>query len=159
MPPRPLHFQKVLTLTPYVCTGHSSFQRAVTGAMSLGLYKVPWPDSSWERESQCTGGLGARARAPGPDQPEFKIQLSPSFALCVSACMLNCFRHVWLCATLWTAACQVPWAMGFARQEYWSSLPRPPPQELPKPGSNPHVFLLPALAGRFFTTWEALFAL
>ena len=46
MPPRPLHFQKVLTLTPYVCTGHSSFQRAVTGAMSLGLYKVPWPDSS-----------------------------------------------------------------------------------------------------------------
>ena len=102
--------------------------------MSLGLYKVPWPDSSWERESQCRGSLGARPQAPGSDQPEFKIQLSPSFALCVSACMLNRFSHVWLCATLWTAACQVPWAMRFARQEYWSSLPRPPPGELPAPG-------------------------
>ena len=26
--------------------------------------------------------------------------------------------HVWLFATLWTAACQVPLSMGFSRQEY-----------------------------------------
>ena len=31
------------------------------------------------------------------------------------ACMLS---HVWLSATLWTAACQAPLSMGFSRQEY-----------------------------------------
>ena len=30
--------------------------------------------------------------------------------------------HVWLFATLWTAA-QAPLSMGFSRQEYWSELP------------------------------------
>ena len=30
--------------------------------------------------------------------------------------------HVWLFATLWTVACQVPLPMGFSRQEYWSRL-------------------------------------
>ena len=31
--------------------------------------------------------------------------------------------HVWLFATSWTAACQVPLSMGFSRKEYWSGLP------------------------------------
>ena len=35
-----------------------------------------------------------------------------SFAM-LCACMLSCFRHVWLCATLWTVACQAPLSMGF----------------------------------------------
>ena len=34
----------------------------------------------------------------------------------------------------WTAACQTPLSMGFSRQEYWSGLPRPPPEDLPNPG-------------------------
>ena len=34
---------------------------------------------------------------------------------------------VWLFATPWTAAYQVPLSMGFARQEYWSGLPFPCP--------------------------------
>jgi len=39
--------------------------------------------------------------------------------------------------------------MGFSRQEYWSELPFPPPEELP----NPRFKLAsPALAGRSFTT-------
>ena len=39
-----------------------------------------------------------------------------------------------LCLTLvtpWTVACQAPLSMGFPRQEYWSGLPFPPPQEDP----------------------------
>ena len=36
--------------------------------------------------------------------------------------MLSHFSRVWLFATLWTAACQAPLSMGFARQEYWSGL-------------------------------------
>ena len=37
--------------------------------------------------------------------------------------------RVWLLATPWTAAHQVPPSMGFSRQEYWSGLPlRSPPR-------------------------------
>ena len=37
--------------------------------------------------------------------------------------------HVWLLATPWTAAYQIPPSMGFSRQEYWSGVPSP--YELP----------------------------
>ena len=33
--------------------------------------------------------------------------------------------HVWLVATPWTAAHQVPASMGFSRQKYWSGMPLP----------------------------------
>ena len=33
--------------------------------------------------------------------------------------------HVWLLATLWTAAHQAPPSMGFSRQEYWTGVPLP----------------------------------
>ena len=39
--------------------------------------------------------------------------------------------------------------MGFPKQEYWSGLSFPSPQDLPDPGIKP---LSPALAGGFFTT-------
>ena len=37
--------------------------------------------------------------------------------------------HVWLFATPWTAACQAPLSMEFSRQEYWSGLPFPSPNQ------------------------------
>ena len=33
-----------------------------------------------------------------------------------------------------TVACQAPLSMGFSRQEYWSGLPFPSPEDLPDPG-------------------------
>ena len=42
-------------------------------------------------------------------------------------CMLNPFRCVWLCVTLWTVTLQAPLSTGFSRQEYCSGLPCPPP--------------------------------
>ena len=42
--------------------------------------------------------------------------------LLLHTCMLSCFSHVQLCATLWTVACQAPLSMGFSRQEHWSAL-------------------------------------
>ena len=42
--------------------------------------------------------------------------------------------HVQLLATLWTVACQASLFLGFSRQEYWSMLPLPPPQDLLDPG-------------------------
>ena len=71
------------------------------------------------------------------------------------ACLLS---RVQLFATPWTVAHQVPLAMGFPRQEYWSGLPLPIPGDLPEAGIEPTSLVPPALAGRFFTTsatWEA----
>ena len=41
--------------------------------------------------------------------------------------------------------------MGFPRQEYWSGLPVPPPEDIPDPGIEPTSPVSPELAGRFFT--------
>ena len=64
-----------------------------------------------------------------------------------------------LCPTLRSRGLQparllCPW--GFSREEHWSGLPRPPPGDLPNPGSKPAFLMSPALAGGFFTsaTWE-----
>ena len=40
-------------------------------------------------------------------------------------------------ATPWTAACQAPLSMGSSKQEYWSCLPFPSPEDLPDPGIEP----------------------
>ena len=42
-------------------------------------------------------------------------------------------------------------SMGFSRQEYWSGLPFPHPEDLPNPGLEPASSRSPALAGGFFT--------
>ena len=42
--------------------------------------------------------------------------------------------RVQLLATPWTVAYQAPPSMGFSRQEYWSGLPFPSPEDLPNPG-------------------------
>ena len=52
--------------------------------------------------------------------------------------------------TPWTIACQAPLSMGFSRQEYWSGLPFPSPDDLTDPGIEPSSS---ALAGGFFTEW------
>ena len=42
-----------------------------------------------------------------------------------------------LLATPWSVACQGPPSMGFSRQDYWSMLPFPSPEDLPNPGIKP----------------------
>ena len=66
--------------------------------------------------------------------------------------MLSCFSHVWLCAILWTAACQGALSVGFSRKEYWSRLSFPPLGVFPTQASKLHLLCLPALAGGLFTT-------
>ena len=44
------------------------------------------------------------------------------------------------CRTLaipWTVDCQAPLSMGFSREEYWSGLPFPSPEDLPNPRIEP----------------------
>ena len=60
----------------------------------------------------------------------------------VSVCIQS-FSHVRFCVTPWTVARQAPPSMGFPRQEYWSGLPFPPPEDLTAPGVK---LLSPGLA-------------
>ena len=47
---------------------------------------------------------------------------------------LSCVR---LFATRWTVAHQAPLSLKFSRQEYWTGLPFPCPEDLPDPGIEP----------------------
>ena len=60
--------------------------------------------------------------------------------------------HVQLFVTPWTVTCHAPLSMKFSRQEYWSELPCPLPEDLPYPGTEPTSPVSPAFAGGFFIT-------
>ena len=49
---------------------------------------------------------------------------------------MNSLNCVQLFATPWTVNYQAPLSTGFSRQEYWSGLPFPPPEDLPDPGES-----------------------
>ena len=64
--------------------------------------------------------------------------------------------HVRLFATPWTVAYQASPSMGFSRQEYWSGVPFPSPEDLPDPGIEPgspalQADALPSEPMRLFT--------
>ena len=42
-----------------------------------------------------------------------------------------------LFVTPWTVAYHAPLSMGFSRQEYWSGVPFPSPDDIPNPGMEP----------------------
>ena len=65
--------------------------------------------------------------------------------------VLSHFSCVQLFATPWTVAPQISLSMGFSRQEYWSQLPFPFPEDLPDPGTETASLAFPTLAGRVFT--------
>ena len=60
---------------------------------------------------------------------ETAVQLKPSEA--------KSLNRVQLFATPRTVAYQAFPSMGFSRQEYWSGLPFPSPEDLPNPGIEP----------------------
>ena len=54
---------------------------------------------------------------------------------------LSCVQ---LFVTPWTVAYQAPPSVGFSRQEYWSGLPFPSPEDLPDLGIEPMSLVLQA---------------
>jgi len=64
-----------------------------------------------------------------------------------SSDQVKSLSRVRLFATPWTVAYHVPPSMGFSRQEYWSGVPLPSPEDLPDPGIEP------CIVGRRFTVW------
>ena len=63
--------------------------------------------------------------------------------------VVQSLSHVLLIATSWTVAHQAPLPMGFPRQEYWSGLSFPSPEDFLDPGMET---VSPELAGIFFTS-------
>ena len=63
-----------------------------------------------------------------------------------------CFSHQVMpnpSVTSRTVACQAPLSMGFPRQECWSGLPFPSPEDLPAPGDQ---IFFSCIESGFFTT-------
>jgi len=71
------------------------------------------------------------------------------YKLLCCLCVISC---VPLFATPRTVARQAPLSMGFSRQESWSGLPFPPPDELSDSGIEPGSPASPSLAGGFSIT-------
>ena len=66
--------------------------------------------------------------------------------------LLSRFSLVQLFVIPWTIAHQAPLSMGFPKQEYWSGLPFPSPEDFPDPGIKLMSLVSLVLAGGFFTT-------
>ena len=56
--------------------------------------------------------------------------------MCVCVCVCQSLSRVQLFLIPWTVAQQAALSMGLSRQEYWSGLPFPSPEDLPIQGSN-----------------------
>ena len=69
-------------------------------------------------------------------------QGSSTQCVCVCVCVRESFSRVQLFVTSCTIAHQASLSMEFSRQEYWSGLPLPSPEDLPDPEIEP---LSPAL--------------
>jgi len=79
----------------------------------------------------------------------FELWFPLGICLCVCSELLS---HVWLFATSWTIAFQALLSVEFSRQEYYSGLPFPTPEDFPGPGSKPTSLASPVLIGRVFAT-------
>ena len=104
-----------------------------------------------------------------PDCSVFRRKMERRWGSILSVCVLTDSRKCWgllnLCKPIQVVLCTVMsdflqprglqptrlLSMEFSRQEYWSELPFPPPEDLPNPQIKPAALTTRALAG-FFTT-------
>ena len=56
---------------------------------------------------------------------------------CIESVCVKSLSRVRLFETPWTSARQAPRSMGFPRQEYWTGVPFPSPEDLPNPRIEP----------------------
>ena len=84
-----------------------------------------------------------------------KLHVSENGHSYVGIRALSRFSCVQLFVTPWTVARQAPLLMGFSRQEYWSGLPCPSPEDIPDPGIKP----VSHTAGRLLSIWATMEAL
>ena len=72
------------------------------------------------------------------------------------ACVLSCWSHVWLFATLWIVARQAPLCMWIPHARYWGGLPYPSPGDHPTQGLKSCLCFLPWQGVLYhWATWKA----
>ena len=111
------------------------------GNLALGMPPAEIYLLSWTWALVGGPGLGAWPALPSSVTSTFRDSLrlagawtseneswdlGPFFSLFRHECM---FSHVWPFATPWTEAHQAPLAVEFPRQEHWSELPFPTPED------------------------------
>ena len=88
--------------------------------------------------------------------PIGKLFVYVHFQLPSALYYMHACGHAQLCLTQWFhCSPQALLSMEFSQQEYWIELPFPSPGNHPDLRMGPLSPTSPALAGRFFTTWEA----
>ena len=110
---------------------HSVLPRLLSQALQVclnppgsGLLDPPHPADTHTKHCM----FGERALAMGSETSAvMQTSCQPWTSLC--SCVLSRFGHVQLFATPWTVACQAPLSVGFSRQEHWSGLPCPSPNQ------------------------------
>ena len=113
-------------------------------APGVGDWQEAWRDGvhgitkSWSQRSNWTELINT-TETPGRKQ----------LVIIIHTGVLSC---IWLFVTAWVVAHQAPLSMGFSRQEYWSGLPFPSPDDLPNLGIELASSEFSALVGGFFTT-------
>ena len=106
-------------------------------------------DPATNRRSMKLGPLITARGSPHSILPRFLHRRASAYhslahGTMMRACMLSCFSFF---AALWTVTCLAPVSMEFSRQEYWSQLLCPPPENLPNPGIEPTSLKCHALTG------------
>ena len=92
---------------------------------------------------RLSGTTVSNSRAPSTylSVPSFPLYLLIcQFAIVIKPTIqkeVESLSRVRLFATPWTVAYKAPLSMEFSRQEYWSGLPFPSPEDLPNPGIEP----------------------
>ena len=99
------------------------------------------------------GGVPNPGTEPGSsalqaDSLPIELWRKPQYAWVHAKLLQSCLT---LCDAM-DIACQAPLPMGCSKQEYWSGLPCPPPEDLPIPGTEPESLMSLMLVGGFFTT-------
>ena len=77
--------------------------------------------------------------------------------MCLHACMLSHFSHIWLFVTLWTAARQAPLSMGILQARILEWVATPSSRGSSRCRDQTHVSYVSCIACGFFTTgptWE-----
>ena len=105
-----------------------------------GLVTASLQPRATSPQSQCVCYMrGCQGSVPHGMLPALLFPKHSFPAMCPKSLLLlllSRFSRVRLCATPQTAGHQGPPSLGFSRQEYWSGLPCPPPEDLCDPGSN-----------------------
>ena len=119
---------------------HGKVQPRSQGSFFGGGHATQHAESwfSNQESNLCPLQRKRRILTIGPPGNPLGILLRVSYPWCPQQCSSSVSHSVMSDSAIpQTVACQAPPSMAFSRQEYWSGLPFPFPEDLPNPGIEP----------------------